>query len=329
MMDQLSKDHFLQILKRYRMGNASEAEQDLLFAYYKVFDLRPGTWTERSSQNLEEEILQGIYEQIGQTERRILQQRKSVRWVWQLAAAMVFLASALFVFTTLTSKEKPQAIQISEKSLPKTNNLIQLADGTMVILSAGSRLEYPDSFEDRKKREIYLTGEAYFDVKHDPTKPFLVHTGKLTTTVLGTAFNIKAVPDSKSITITVTRGKVRVGTESATLGVLLPDQQAIYDVGSNQMERVTVNAAEAVAWKSEDLLFDDVTIASAARLIEERFNIQVIVTDEELKTKRFSTTFEKTESLESVLNSIVLFNDASYQIDSLNKQVILSPQSSQ
>jgi ferric-dicitrate binding protein FerR (iron transport regulator) len=84
--------------------------------------------------------------------------------------------------------------------------LINLPDGSKVVLNANSKLEYPPGFSNNT-REVYLDGEAYFDIAHDPGKPFIVHTGSISTRVLGTAFNINAYRSQQFVEVTVTRVK--------------------------------------------------------------------------------------------------------------------------
>ncbi|HVV02934.1 MAG TPA: FecR family protein, partial [Puia sp.] len=84
-----------------------------------------------------------------------------------------------------------------------------LPDSTQVWLNASSTLEFPEHFR-TNKREVTLSGEAYFDVRHSEKTPFIIHTGKVSTTVLGTSFNIKAYPDRQHIIVSVSTGKVKV-----------------------------------------------------------------------------------------------------------------------
>src|SRR5690606_5004009 len=84
-----------------------------------------------------------------------------------------------------------------------------------------SVLNYPKEFGET--REVHLEGEGFFDIKHDPTRPFVVTSGNLTTTVLGTAFNIRALPNDDRIVVTVIRGKVQVKDGERVLGVIADD----------------------------------------------------------------------------------------------------------
>jgi ferric-dicitrate binding protein FerR (iron transport regulator) len=283
--------------------------------------------SERDQEKLELEIKRYIDEHAPEKKEIIFQvaERKLPIWSAYAAAVLVLLVSA-FLFLRNNEKIEQEPVYVkNEKKANKPNNFVQLPDGSTVILTAGSKIDYPDSFDNKKKREVYLSGEGYFDIQRNPAKPFIVHAGKLSTTVLGTAFNIKALPGDESITVTVTRGKVKVSDQNKTLGTLIPDQQITYSTVKQEAVQQKVNAEKTVEWKREDLLFDDVTISNASRLIEERFGVKILINGERLKTQRFTTTFGKDENLESVLKSITEFNDARYELDTEKKEVIISP----
>ena len=106
----------------------------------------------------------------------------------------------------------------------KEQRYLLLPDSTQVWLNAASSLEFPDKFKGNK-REVFLTGEAFFDVKHADNSPFLIHTKNVTTTVVGTAFNIRAYPDQKMITVSVSRGKVKVSRNDQLIATLTKGQQ--------------------------------------------------------------------------------------------------------
>ena len=326
----MQQEQFFKILEKYRAGKASEEESDLIQAYYHAFDIQPDildSMPESDQEKLGLEIKQYMDEQMPEkTEIAFpVVERRFPVWSAYAAAVLVLLVSA-FLFFRINEKAEPEMVYVkNEKKVSKPNNFVQLPDGSTVILTAGSKIDYPDSFDSKKKREVYLSGEGYFDIRHNPAKPFIVHAGKLSTTVLGTAFNIRAMPGDGSITVTVTRGKVKVSDPDKNFGTLIPDQQITYNTTKQEAVQMEVDAQKAVEWKREDLLFDDVTVSNAARLIEERFQVKIRIDGDRLKNQRFTTTFGKDETLESVLKSITEFNDAGYKLDPENKEVIISP----
>ena len=195
------------------------------------------------------------------------------------------------------------------------NRVIFLPDGSTVILTGGSKLNYPSTFDGLKTREVYLEGQAFFDIKHNKSRPFIVHTGNLETKVLGTAFNIKAFPNEDNITVTVMRGRVSVNDQNKILGIITPNQQITYAKSKVKSLIQTVRNESYLTWKQEDLLIDNLTISEAAKLVEDRYNVKIIITNPQIESLRFTTTFSKNETLEEILNSICEFNGLAYTYD--------------
>lgn len=324
----MDKVYFLDLLKKFREGTTTPAEEQFIQAYYAAFESQPDVvslLTPAEKQRLKNNLHAGILEQIAAQEDHFPAAITPVRLWLKIAAAIMILAGAATAgFLLLRTPPAVKTVVQSRKVQPASeNNFIQLPDGSTVIVSPGSKLEYPASFDGQPKREVYLEGKALFQVDHQSVQPFVVHTGNVQTTVLGTSFEIRAMPGMKDITVTVIKGKVQVAHDAKTLGILSANEQIIYNTSNKEHHQLQLDAKAQVAWQAEDLFFDDVTMQYAARLLEERFQVTVSITDEKLQSSRFSTTFAKEESLEQVLNSICTFNNAAYRIDKAQKTVII------
>jgi transmembrane sensor len=247
-------------------------------------------------------------------------------WYKSVAAIFIVGLSAMFYLTRLGVSEPQQVKLISErlKTIEKpARRFINLPDGSSVILNENSFLEISDSFGINGKREVYLHGEAYFDIAHDQQVPFIVHTGKIKTTVLGTAFNIKSSPGNKKIIITVTRGKVKVGDNQKTYNVITPDEQVVFDESISQHVKMLVKAEQFIEWTNGDIYFDDVSIKDVAKQLQERFDVSIVFSNEQIKSCKFSARFLRSQSLKQILNIIGEFNQIKYQFKD-DKTVILS-----
>jgi transmembrane sensor len=195
----------------------------------------------------------------------------------------------------------------------KAKRVIHLPDGSTILLNRNSRLDYPSSFGDTT-REVVLSGEAYFDITHLSGRPFLVRTGKLTTRVLGTAFNIRAYPGDKAIEVTVTSGKVQVLKENSSVGLLTDNQQMRYDKGSESCLRQKVDVKPLVAWKPEEVSFDDITMEETGRRLEQWFGVSVSFVNPALKDCRVTATFYREDSLEEIMTVICAVNQSRFTI---------------
>lgn len=325
----MDKTYFLEMLRKYNQGTASKEEYQFILTYYNLFENDPeiaALWSKQKREEVKEQIHSALLENIITRESKARHVRSfDVRMVLRVAATVLLLVSVSWVLLWLnrSSEVERTAVEHSRTNSGNEHRVIRLSDGSTIIVYAGSKLDYPSSFNGLEAREVYLKGQAYFDIKHNPDKPFIVHTGDLYTTVLGTAFNIKAFPGDVDIIVTVSRGKVKVSDHNKTLGIILPDEQIIFNKTENSVVKEKVNSVSYLAWKEEDLLFDDVTVAEAVELLEERFDVTISFSHETTKTKRFTTTFLKGESLERVLKSICEFNDATFVYHKENATVLI------
>lgn len=243
------------------------------------------------------------------------------------AAAIVFVIGVSVFFYTNNQEEfkqpeiRHEIVQAKNEDKP-TRRFINLPDGSSVILNENSQIELSENFNQDGSREVYLMGEAFFDITHDPARPFIVHTGKLKTTVLGTAFNVKSSAGAKTVTVTVTRGKVKVGDEKQTFNIITPNEQVVFKEDRNNVVKIPVKADSYIKWTNEDIYFDDVSIKDVAKQLQERFGVSIVFSNEQIKSCKFSATFLKSQSLPQILNVIGEFNQIKYQFKD-TKTVIL------
>jgi len=329
----MNKPYFIGLLHKYLDGTSTKEEEQLIIAWYNLFANEPDVLELLSTEKkeaLKKGMQNAIWDTIAQDELRDRKVRSiSGRRAMMAAVAIlliVFIGGLLLMRTGSTRKQAGPTAGAAQAQVvvQKENHLVALPDGSTVILSFGSKLDYPSSFEGLTKREVYLTGQAFFDIRHNAAKSFVVHTGKVATTVLGTAFNIKAYPGDMDITITVKKGAVRVSCQQKVLGIIRPDQQIIYNKEKAHSIQKEVTADNYIDWKQQDLLFDNLTVEEAARLLEERFKVKISISSPSIRTRRFTTTFPRNESLEEALKSICEFNDAVYSYDKEKATVMIS-----
>lgn len=240
--------------------------------------------------------------------------KKPLHWIGYAASVVLISAISYFVLKPVTKPSiaaKSKTGETAEKT--GEHKWIKLPDGTSVQLNSDSRLVYNQDFKGKKKREVTLYGEAFFDVVHDAAHPFIIHTGKITTTVLGTAFNISAYDHQKAVTVTVTRGRVMVQRADKTLAVLTPNQQLSWKIGQEYQSKQTVNAEKFTAWKSQDLIMDDITLLQASELIAKRYGIEVLFKSDKVKTCRFTAAFLNRNNISQVTEVLSAITGASFE----------------
>ncbi len=186
---------------------------------------------------------------------------------------------------------------------------IILSDGTKVYLNAGSRLVYPDYFAD-KNREVFLVGEAFFEVEHDEDHPFIVQTTDIRVKVLGTQFNISAYPSDNIIETVLTQGNVRIEKNNSGFftetSELKPGQLAAFNKKSRETSIRTVNPDNYVLWKEGILKFESTDFSRIVKKLERFYNISFKYNDPLTGTIKISGKLEFAGSVQESLNSIAL-----------------------
>lgn len=304
------------LFQRYLRGSCSREEESELLAYLAEYDteevraLLQNIWNNPDhslSVSQEQRLLSNILASTRNAEST------TSRWRWIGVAATLGLAIAVafgvYRFTTVESTTEAMATVAPPDY---GHQFIRLPDGSTVILRQGSKLDYPASFADRI---VSLSGEAFFDIVHHENKPFVVRTGQLVTTVLGTAFNVRAYDDQDDVTVTVTRGSVRVSDRDKVLGTIAPNEQITFHKPTRGAQQQAVQATDFVAWADEDIYFDDVSIGDAVSRIESKFNVSIKFEQERFRDCRFTATFAQDEDLAQILDVICTFNNLHYTRD--------------
>jgi transmembrane sensor len=239
-------------------------------------------------------------------------------------AILCFLVCGIYWQFSKSKEKRKEAMVTQSKDIgtppPLQKQIIHLADGSTVILNADSKLDYPIEFKG-KTREVFLSGEGFFDIIHLSSRPFLVHTGKITTRVLGTAFNIRAYPGDEAIEVTVTRGKVQVEKENRKMGFLTANQQLSFSFKTEEFVRKQVDIKSIIAWKPKEISFDDITMGEAARRIGDRFKMAVEFLNPAIRDCRVTATFYEVDRLNEIMTVICGVSRSSFTIQ--NKTIII------
>jgi len=314
----MSRNQIESLLDRYLKGETTTKENELVERWLEENDNSNAEW-ESLDQVAKDQWISGVFGQIKNTIQHgefkviALSQKKRLLWRSIAAAAAVFVISFSLYLEWPVSQNRLHPVPLTALRVPANQKKeITLADGSQVWVNAGSELKYPLTFNG-KVREVYLSGEAYFDIAQDATKPFIIHTGKVITTVLGTAFNIREDKSKNIIEVTVTRGKVSVADGEKLLGVLTPNQQISFNTSKEEAVNGTVDANLVIAWQQTDLHFENITFAEAAAQLQQRFNAKINFRNDKVKNCRFTGTALKGEKLDKILKVICAFNNATYQ----------------
>jgi transmembrane sensor len=181
---------------------------------------------------------------------------------------------------------------------------VLLADGSRVWLNSGSRLVYPNAFKG-SKREVYLQGEAFFEVSHNKKQPFHVYVKDVDVKVLGTSFNVRAYPDEKNLKTTLVTGSVELSAEqNKNVARLAPGRMAIYEKGS-QFNIHNVNTEIQTSWKSGYLYLRNEPLQNLLKTLERYYNVPVVLEDNE-ENRYFSGRLTLQNDIKEVIDVIAL-----------------------
>lgn len=191
-----------------------------------------------------------------------------------------------------------------------------LSDGTRVWLNSESELEYSVLFSSGE-RVVRLVGEAFFEVTQDAARPFIVETSDMRMRVLGTSFNIKAYKDASRISTTLFTGKVQV-TPLADVShkvVLVPGQQAVWDLQTRQFSVVEANLEHVGAWKNGLFVFHEENIEVVARQIERWYGVKFVYRLDRREQYTLNGYFSKDESLKTLLDIFTFISGLEFEMD--------------
>lgn len=221
------------------------------------------------------------------------------RRIYRMAALfLLLLIPAVFIYFYL-SQPKTKLLTAEGKMIES-----RLPDGTMITLNNGSFIEYPDQFASGK-REINLSGEAYFEVAHDSNRPFIITAGKVRVEVLGTSFYVNTQAADKQVKVILASGKVAVyyDFDSQNKEVLSPGEKAEISTGNEQIHISPNEDPNFISWKTGRLVFADDPLEKIIGVLNHTYNAKIRIKNASIAHCRITATFED-QNLESVLKVI-------------------------
>ena len=242
--------------------------------------------------------------------------RPSVR-LWtraSIAATIALLIGTATSFYFLGNRKS--VVQTVEMYAPRgIKSKVVLPDGSLIMLNSDSKLTYPVTFES-KTREVYLNGEAYFSIKKDKNRPFVVKTGSVDVKVLGTKFNLKAYANDNFVATTLDEGLVSLSGNSPEIKPvsLTPGKQAVWDKSKKSMSVTAVNQGIYSGWCEGKYYFNKNSFEQIAHTLEIGFNVTIDIQSQNLKKEIFSGDFVRGENIEQILSVIKMNTKIKYKI---------------
>jgi transmembrane sensor len=231
-------------------------------------------------------------------------------WLKGMAAAILLLAIAIPIYFLNTS-ENPNLISeeipalLKSQTRPGEKSRIRLSDGTIVWLNSESVLEYPKEFKG-SERLVSIAGEGYFEVAHDPEKPFIVASGNTVTTALGTSFNVESYPNENAIAVSLVTGKIKVSLNDEGTYYLEPGYQFLYDKKEHSVEKKNINTDHVTAWTNGVLIFNRDGYETVVKKLQRWYGVGISSKGTPPSDFYITGQIKRNESLELTLETLKL-----------------------
>lgn len=242
-----------------------------------------------------------VYNKIGVGQQK--NGRKNRMRIWQYsAAAVVILAVSVLGTYLLTKNMYSETIMVENFTSAGNMNMIELPDGSKVQTNSGTLLLYPETFKG-DTRMVYLIGEANFQVMKNPDKPFIVKSGTVSVTALGTEFNVAAYPESSEVVTTLISGKVKVDCNGGKNSYILnPGEQIVYQGNTSQSFLANANIEDVTAWQKGLFVFRGKTIKEILFTLERRFNVTFQCNISSFSNDKYNFSFRQDATLKQIMD---------------------------
>lgn len=333
----MRKNAFKEVLRRYLDGSATPSEKQLVDEWFEALgkgDNQPMTDEEESE--LFNDYAKDLKKIYLKEDAKVIPffSRKSV-WIKAAALVLVVLTPLLYLYTNPAGEtEKDFAVNTPDFTHGKIVNTqasamtVVLSDGSHVVLNPGAALTIDADFEDGL-RELNLAGEAFFDVSRDSLRPFVVKTGNLITTVLGTSFTVKANLLDDDVTVTVKTGKVSlqpVSFEAKDMTeehILTQNQQVVYNTRDRTFLKRELGAHLPAPEQrnAKRHRFHDAPVNEILQALEKVHQTRIVFEENAFHGCLLSTSISADENLFTRLDIICKAIGATYKVDGVSVQV--------
>ena len=323
------------LIEKYLAGNCTQEERDFIDACYSALGQEmTGTGGDGAAERIssaEDRIAAQIREHTRSVSTEPPEEIKHHSLFWHytgIAASLLIFLAAGFYFLK-PDKIAPRLTE--QNSAPDFNNIsnttaasrrVILPDGSIVVMSPESRIRFPNGTE-APSRELFLEGEAYFDVAHDPSRPFYVYAGNVITKVLGTSFIIRNRSHEK-VTVSVKTGKVTVYSRQAShkKTVLTPNQEAVYDQATDLVatQPVPVQRLKEEKLNFNEMHFEETPVSEVLAALTKTYDIDIVFPEETLAGCVLTSSFYE-EGLYDRIDVICTAIGAVYKI--VDAQIVI------
>ncbi|UII24031.1 FecR family protein [Fulvivirga ligni] len=304
------EDKIREFFAKYAAGKAEEKEQKAIDEFFNQSQ-KDGLSSDKVYQDemLKARLSKSVFQQT------IYKERSKRRAMLVAAVGALAIVANVAIFFLNRTPDMTQVISHNGEQLK-----VLLPDSSAVYLNSGSTLSYVQDMASEEERVIHLMGEAYFEVKRNPSKPFIVKSEHMNTRVLGTRFVVSDYA-GEGPSVTVRSGKVGVDNLNTSEGVILTKDQRVY-YQNNKTITASVNAKDYYSWKDGKIVFDQADLNQVVSTLNRRFSKVKIHLSNPADQQLLITGSYYDDNIESVLRSLSFIYGVQYSIES-NGQIYL------
>ncbi|RPD40871.1 FecR family protein [Chitinophaga barathri] len=320
--DQSATDFWENWIKEHPDASAEIAGARELFSMLNARQGNLGEQVRELKDGLERSTF--LKEEFGQREAI---SRRPRRILYAGIAASLLLAVSVYFFLDRQGGKSPESMPVIAATIQsgsEPRKTLMLADGSVLTMRHNSSISLSEGFS-KTNRVLTLSGEAFFDVKPDPSHPFIVHTKDASIEVLGTVFNVSAYPENSYTETALFRGRVEVTSKEdpSRKTVLMPSQKLVIQSGGKRDTAFAVRSlavdpvdhkAKEIAWVRNRLKIQDESLEQIAGRLQQWYGIPIVITNEEVKKYSYSGTFES-ETVIKALEALQLSYPFSFEVE--------------
>jgi ferric-dicitrate binding protein FerR (iron transport regulator) len=324
------------ILKRYAEGKLNPEEERIVEKWNPHKLIAPlheiqisKSQVEKHGEKVRQKVLLEYKMNSKNTKKRLTFSRHVPKYA--AVAAMVIIALGIYYITLIDNysgaknsytESLRNRTNILQTSTSETKQIV-LPDGTKLYANGDTRIDYDRDQFNREKREIWLSGEAFFEVAKNPDKPFIIHTGNIRTIVRGTSFNVKAYRAIGKISVSVRTGKVEVGTDRETFGLLTHNKQLVFNEKTKEHSISENNWEDAGAWMHKRLVLADANYDELKIRLKQLYGITLMDERGLLRRSLLNASYRQGVNVDDILRGISEVYGIGYDFDQENKIVSL------
>lgn len=328
-------DYIVDLIDRYEKGKANDTERRALDTWAPDTEtITENAPNKKVLTELNAKVWHGLVRQYHLENNKQREKSPVIHHIWHtyrryaaIAAVFLIIGSASWLIYNHSNDIDNKTMIADARKAWTTDGThrttFTLPDGTVVQVNADTRFEIAEATFNKEKREVWLEGEAFFEVAKNPEKPFIIHTGNMQTIVRGTSFNVKAYDKLGENVVTVRNGRVEIAENGQTLAVLTANRQLKYHCADSHTEITDVDWRDAAGWMEGRLVLNGVGIEELKLRLRQQFSVEVTIEQHALDGKYLQGAFGAGCSLTEVMNTISAIYNIHYTND--GSRIIITP----